>query len=89
MAEHGADVRTAVSRNKSPRVGPSRFRVAQLVREHYDEYGVGVTREELAEMIDWPQTKNLPGVRRAIADGLIRYDGSRAGRLIPTVVNRG
>lgn len=58
-------------------------RVIEIVRENYAREGRGVTRQRLAKLIDWPQSRNLPGVRQAIAEKAICYDGSPEGRLIP------
>jgi hypothetical protein len=57
--------------------------VTQIVRDHYAKHGQGITRAELAEVIHWPQTRNLPGVRPAIDEGLICYDGTPESRLVP------
>lgn len=57
--------------------------VVRVVSSFYEENGRGMTRAELAKAIDWPQTRNLPGVRAAIDEHLICYDGSPESRLIP------
>lgn len=59
-------------------------RVARIVTSYFEQSGgQGMTRAELAKAIGWKQTRNLPGVRAAIEEHLICYDGSPEGRLIP------
>lgn len=61
--------------------------IVRYVEDYYEVNGEGPTRSDLAEFLGYTQTRNLPGVRSAINDGRVRYDGSLAGRLIPAWVD--
>jgi hypothetical protein len=63
-------------------------RIVEIVTAFYAENDQGMTRAELAEAIGWKQTRNLPGVRAAIDEGLIRYDGTGWSRLEPSTESK-
>lgn len=64
-------------------VRPSRFEIERIVRKHYIAHGRGMSRRELADAIGWKQTKNLPGVRAAIDERMVRYDDESGKLLVP------
>ncbi len=57
--------------------------VVDYVNDFYEVNGYGPNRKEVAEFLEWPQTRNLPGVRTALREGRIRYDED--ARLVPEV----
>jgi hypothetical protein len=63
--------------------------VVAFVREMYSLHGQGPTRQQIADHLGWPQTRNIPGVRAAIDAREIGYDpDDRVGRLVPREVLR-
>lgn len=63
---------------------PTADDIVLYVSDYYDENQEGPTRKEIADTFGWAQTRNIPGVRAAIDDGRIHYDGTRESRLVPS-----